>query len=50
MLDRKKLNQIFMQYKFSAVLHFAGLKSVSESVAKPMEYYEINLGSKYVLL
>lgn len=49
MLDQKKLNQMFLKYKFAAVLHFAGLKSVSESIAKPMEYYEINLGSKYFL-
>ena len=50
MLDKDKLNKIFKQHQFSAVMHFAGLKSVSESVAKPMEYYEVNLGSKYVCL
>lgn len=44
MLNKDKLNKVFKQHSFSAVLHFAGLKSVSESVAKPMEYYEINLG------
>ena len=46
MLDKDKLNKVFKQHKFSAVMHFAGLKSVSESIAKPMEYYEINLGSE----
>ena len=46
MLDKNKLNKIFQHHAFTAVMHFAGLKSVSESISKPMEYYEINLGSK----
>jgi len=44
MMDKKQLQQVFEQYKFEAVLHFAGLKSVSESLSKPIEYYEINIG------
>ena len=47
MMDKKQLQQVFEQYKFEAVLHFAGLKSVSESLSKPIEYYEINIGSKF---
>ena len=39
------LDQIFSEHKIDAVIHFAGLKAVGESVAKPIEYYENNLGS-----
>ena len=35
--------------KIDAVIHFAGLKAVPESVHKPLEYYENNLGSTFVL-
>lgn len=44
LMDKKKLEEVFAKYKFHAVLHFAGLKSVTESIQKPIEYYEINLG------
>jgi len=51
--DLKNLNQIrklFRQYRFEAVIHFAGLISVSESVANPWIYYENNvLGSLNLL-
>jgi len=44
LMDKQKLDKIFKKYNFVAVLHFAGLKSVTESIQKPIEYYEINLG------
>lgn len=37
------LNDIFSKYSFESVIHFASLKSVSESVACPLEYYNNNL-------
>ena len=36
--DREAMNQIFDQEKVDAVIHFAGLKAVGESVSKPIEY------------
>ena len=39
LLDRPKVEQIFEENKIDAVIHFAGLKAVGESVAMPMEYY-----------
>lgn len=50
LLDEKALDEIFKRYKFDAVLHFAGLKAVPESVAKPVMYYETNVGSTVNLL
>lgn len=41
--DRTLLDQIFLEHSIYAVLHFAGLKSVSESVYQPLRYYENNL-------
>ncbi|OUO76600.1 UDP-glucose 4-epimerase GalE [Blautia sp. An249] len=41
--DKEAMGNIFDQEKVDAVIHFAGLKAVGESVAKPMEYYENNL-------
>ena len=43
--DRTALDAIFREYPFAAVLHFAGLKAVGESVAKPLRYYENNIES-----
>ena len=37
-LDREGLNRIFDAEKIDSVIHFAGLKAVGESVAKPLEY------------
>ena len=48
-LDRDAMNKIFDENKFDAVIHFAGLKAVGESVAKPIEYYENNIGGTLVL-
>jgi UDP-glucose 4-epimerase len=49
LLDRPKVEQIFEENKIDAVIHFAGLKAVGESVAMPMEYYYNNIGSTLVL-
>jgi len=45
-----KLNGIFSAHSIDAVIHFAGLKSVGESVAKPLEYYRNNIDSTLCLL
>ena len=58
--DRKALEEIFHKNEqivngkivngFDACIHFAGLKAVGESVAKPLEYYENNMNGTFVLL
>lgn len=48
--DRKGLEEVFEQFSFDACIHFAGLKAVGESVAKPLEYYENNIAGTLVLL
>lgn len=42
-LDKKELNHIFDEEDIDAVIHFAGLKAVGESVHKPLEYYHNNI-------
>ena len=42
-LDKPCLDQIFENQKIDAVIHFAGLKAVGESVHKPVEYYSNNI-------
>lgn len=44
------MNKIFAENKVDWVIHFAGLKAVGESCAKPVEYYDNNLGGTLVLL
>ena len=41
--DKEAMNDIFDKEKVDAVIHFAGLKAVGESVVKPIEYYENNI-------
>lgn len=48
--DEAKLRTIFSENKIDSVIHFAGLKAVGESVQKPIEYYENNIGSTISLL
>jgi UDP-glucose 4-epimerase len=48
--DRDFLEKMFAQHKISAVLHFAGLKAVGESVTQPLRYYENNVHGSQVLL
>lgn len=50
LLDQEKLDQIFAEAKYDAVLHFAGLKAVGESVEKPLDYYRNNIMSTVNLL
>ena len=47
--DKKALDNIFKTENIDSVIHFAGLKAVGESVAKPLEYYDNNLISTLVL-
>ena len=48
--DFDKLNQLFEEHQYDLVIHFAGLKAVGESVAKPLEYYENNVTGTLNLL
>lgn len=48
--DAAAMTKIFVENKIDAVIHFAGLKAVGESVAKPLEYYENNMGATFVLI
>lgn len=48
--NEARLRKIFSENKIDAVIHFAGLKAVGESVEKPIEYYENNLESTINLL
>ena len=49
-LDREALRAIFKAHDIEAVIHFAGLKAVGESVQKPLMYYENNIAGTVVLL
>ncbi len=49
-LDREGLEEVFSKEDISAVIHFAGLKAVGESVAKPWEYYENNVAGTLTLV
>jgi UDP-glucose 4-epimerase len=50
LLWEKELKEIFQTEKIDAVIHFAGLKAVGESVQKPLEYYHNNITGTLVLL
>jgi UDP-glucose 4-epimerase len=47
--DRPALRQLFANRRFDAVVHFAGLKAVGESVSKPLEYYDNNVSGSVAL-
>ena len=49
-LDKDKLRGIFSKYAISAVIHFAALKAVGESMQIPIEYYKVNVGGTICLL
>ena len=49
LLDAEAMDKVFGQEKVDAVIHFAGLKAVGESVAKPLEYYHNNITGTLVL-
>ncbi|MDB3964648.1 UDP-glucose 4-epimerase GalE [Amylibacter sp.] len=48
--DTDALDVIFNTFKPDAVIHFAGLKAVGESVADPVKYYDVNVGGSVSLL
>jgi len=48
--DTKALHKIFKTFTPEAVIHFAGLKAVGESVADPLMYYDVNVGGSVSLL
>lgn len=43
LLNKEELEDVFLQNKINAVIHFAGLKAVGESVKYPLEYYQNNI-------
>lgn len=47
--DRVALRKLFAEHDFGAVIHFAGLKAVGESVAQPLRYYDNNVHGSLVL-
>ncbi|HET8574740.1 MAG TPA: UDP-glucose 4-epimerase GalE [Candidatus Paceibacterota bacterium] len=48
--DKVLLEKIFREHEIDAVIHFAGLKAVGESVTNPLRYYDVNVGSSVALL
>ncbi|MGN1301705.1 MAG: UDP-glucose 4-epimerase GalE [Clostridia bacterium] len=50
LLNEEKLEKVFKENNIDSVIHFAGLKAVGESVAKPIEYYHNNITGTLVLL
>jgi UDP-glucose 4-epimerase len=48
--DRTFLDRVFSARRYAAVIHFAGLKAVGESVAKPLLYYDVNVAGTLRLL
>ena len=48
--DRAALEELFRVNRFDCVIHFAGLKAVGESVVKPWEYYDNNVGGTLTLV
>lgn len=49
LLDQASMEDIFSKEKIDSVIHFAGLKAVGESVAKPLEYYHNNITGTLLL-
>ncbi|MDO8989426.1 MAG: UDP-glucose 4-epimerase GalE [Sideroxyarcus sp.] len=47
--SRESMRTLFADYQFDAVIHFAGLKAVGESVAQPLRYYDNNIHGSLVL-
>ncbi len=47
--DRDAMRELFAEYHLDAVIHFAGLKAVGESVAQPIRYYDNNINGSLVL-
>lgn len=49
MMDKEGMDKIFQEQNIDAVIHFAGLKAVGESVQKPLEYYTNNISGTLTL-
>lgn len=49
-LSKEALKKIFSENQIDAVIHFAGLKAVGESVQKPVEYYTVNIAGTLNLI
>lgn len=49
LLDKRDLSRIFSENDIEAVIHFAGLKAVGESVLKPLYYYQNNIAGTLIL-
>lgn len=49
LLDKKGLSKVFADHEIEAVIHFAGLKAVGESVSKPLQYYHNNITGTLIL-
>lgn len=49
LLDREAVDSVFAENEIEAVIHFAGLKAVGESVAIPLKYYHNNLTGTFIL-
>ena len=47
--DKEAITQVFEQHSIDGVIHFAGLKAVGESVEKPIQYYDTNVGGTFIL-
>lgn len=50
LLNKEKVDEVLKNGQYDAVMHFAGLKAVGESVEKPLKYYENNIGGTVNLL
>lgn len=50
LLNKEDLRKVFAENTFDSVIHFAGLKAVSESIEKPLEYYDNNITGTLNLL
>lgn len=48
--DKALMKQVLVEHNIDAVIHFAGLKAVGESVEKPLEYYDNNVNGTLVLV
>ena len=49
LLNKERLEDVFREHPIEAVIHFAGLKSVGESVADPLKYFKVNVQTTIVL-
>ncbi len=50
LLDKDRLDRVFQEHRIEAVIHFAGLKAVGESVEKPLYYYHNNISGTLYLV